>query len=360
MKRGIYIIYISVVAWLAGNCVALAQPRFVPDQEIMKLGEVQFQTPRNITFGFANKGNRSLKIKEVKPSCGCTTVKFPTDDIKAGEHGQIVATYDAGMLGTFYKELAVYTNYREEPFYLTMQGTVVTDVQDWSGEYPINLGNVSLLSNYIEFDNVNKGDRPVAELHLVNTEHTAFKPELMHLPPYLTAQAVPENIPAGKPGIIYLTLDSEKLADYGLTQTNIYLARYLGDKVSETNEILVSAVLLPDFSNLTQTQLDNAPMMELSSTQLDMGQMGAKKKLTETVMVTNTGKSALEIKKVQVFNKALTVSLSNRTLAPGKSAKLKISAVASYMKQAKSRPRVLLISDDPRNPLQTINVNVEE
>ena len=122
----------------------------------------------------------------------------------------------------------------------------------------------------------------------------------------------------------------------------------------------MSAVLLPDFSNLTQTQLDNAPVMELSSTQLDMGQMGTKKKLTETVMVTNTGKSALEIKKVQVFNKALTVSLSNRTLAPGKSAKLKISAVASYMKQAKSRPRVLLISDDPRNPLQTINVNVEE
>ena len=43
-----------------------------------------------------------------------------------------------------------------------------------------------------------------------------------------------------------------------------------------------------------------------------------------------------------------------------KSAKLKVSAVATYMKQAKSRPRVLLISDDPRNPLQTINVDVEE
>lgn len=345
---------------MAGTFATMAQPRFVADQEIMKLGEVQFQTPRNITFGFTNKGNKALKIQEVKPSCGCTTAKYPTEEIKAGEHGQIVVTYDAGMLGTFHKELAVYTDYQEEPFYLTMQGTVVKEVQDWSGEYPIDLGNVSLLSNYIEFDNVNKGDRPVAELRLVNTEHTAFKPELMHLPPYLTAQAVPENIPAGKPGVIYLTLDSEKLADYGLTQTNIYLARYLGDKVSETNEILVSAVLLPDFSNLTQDQLANAPAMELSTTHLDMGRIGNKKKLTETVMVTNTGKSTLEIKKVQVFNKALTVSLSNRTLAPGKSAKLKISAVANYMKQAKSRPRVLLISDDPRTPLQTISVSVEE
>ena len=37
----------------------------------------------------------------------------------------------------------------------------------------------------------------------------------------------------------------------GLTQTSIYLARKVGDKVSEDNEITGSSVLLPDFSSLS-------------------------------------------------------------------------------------------------------------
>lgn len=338
----------------------MAQPRMVADHEIMKVGEVLFQTPKKVVFGFANKGDAPLQIIKVNPMCGCTEVSYTQEPIEAGHRGEVVVTYDAAILGTFYKEVEVYTNAQEEPVYLAMQGSVVTDIQDYSGEYPIDLGNVKLLSNCIEFENVNKGDKPVAELRLVNTEHVAFKPELMHLPPYLTVQAIPENIPAGKPGVVQITLDSEKLPQYGLTQTNIYLARYLGDKVSEANEILVSAVLLPDFSKLTREQLERAPQMTLSTMDVNMGPMGKKKKLTQTVLVTNSGKTTLNIKQVQVFNKALNVALGNRSLAPGKSTKLKISVVASYLKKAKSRPRVLLISDDPDAPLQIINVNIEE
>lgn len=338
----------------------MAQPRLVPDHEIMKVGEVLFQTPKKVVFGFSNKGNSPLQIVKVHPMCGCTEVSYSQESVEPGQRGEVVVTYDAAILGTFYKEVEVFTNAQEEPIYLAMQGSVVTEVQDYSGEYPIDLGNVKLLSNCIEFENVNKGDRPVVELRLVNTEHVAFKPELMHLPPYLSAEAVPENIPAGKPGVVRITLDSEKLPQYGLTQTNVYLARYLGDKVSEANEILVSAVLLPDFSKLTREQLEHAPQLSLSTADVNMGPLGKKKKITQTVIVTNTGKSTLNIQQVQVFNKALTVALGNRTLAPGKSTKLKISVVASYLKKAKSRPRVLLVSDDPDTSLQIINVNIQE
>ena len=46
--------------------VAFAQPRFVPDSEIKKTGEVLFQKPHTIVFGFTNSGNKPLHIKKVQ------------------------------------------------------------------------------------------------------------------------------------------------------------------------------------------------------------------------------------------------------------------------------------------------------
>lgn len=336
------------------------QPRFVPDAEIVKVGEVQFQTPRRISFGFANKGDAPLHILSVKPSCGCLDVVFPTEPIAAGGRGEIQVTYDARMLGTFYKDLLVTTDASAEPVCLAMQGCVVTEVHDFSEGYPIDLGNVRMSTNNLEFDDVNMGDHPSVELRLVNTEKTPFHPELMHLPPYITAHYLPESIPAGRSGIIRLELSSDKLPTLGLNQTRVYLARYLGDKVSDANEIQLSAVLLPDFSSLTPEQRDNAPSMQLSPAEADsmfvVLRPGRKQMQYAVVTIANRGRSPLEVQQVQVFNEALSVSLGNRTIKPGKQTKLKIMLHPDRLQRAKSRPRVLLITNDPSHAKAVIHV----
>ena len=90
--------------------MALAQPRFVPDTDIKKVGEVEFQVPRQFTLGFTNKGDKPLTIKEVKASCGCMDVSYPKNPIAAGSRGEIAVTYDAKLLGSFYKEVEVLTD----------------------------------------------------------------------------------------------------------------------------------------------------------------------------------------------------------------------------------------------------------
>ncbi len=337
----------------------LAQPRFVPDVEIMKVGEVAFQQPKNITLGFVNKGDQPLEISSIHPSCGCLTVSYTATPVNPGERGEVTVTFDAGQLGTFHREIELATNASDEPYYIAIEGTVVKEVREYSGDFPIDLGNVRLQTNYVEFDDVNKGDMPKGEIRFVNVERTPYRPELMHLPSYLSAKYEPENVPAGKVGKIMLTLDSEKLTRMGLNQTSVYLARYLGDKVSETNEVIVSAVLLPDFSRLTEAQLLSAPELFMPETSLDFGQFGNKKKLSKTVMLLNMGKSDLHIKQVQVFNKAVTVSVGSRTVKPGKSTKMKVTVLAEYLKKAKARPRVLLITDDPKHAKQIVNIDVK-
>ena len=339
---------------------AWAQPRFVPDTDIKKVGEVEFQVPREFRLGFTNKGDKPLHIKEVKASCGCLDVKYPQAPVAAGSRGEIVLTFDAKLLGTFYKEVEVLTDASDTPAYIAIQGVVVTEVQDFSDEYPIDLGNVRLMTNVVEFEDVNMGDHPTAELRVLNTDHTAYRPELMHLPPYLSAQCEPEDIPAGKAGTIHLTLNSEKLGGLGLNQTSIYLSRYMGDKIGEANEILVSAILLPSFAGMSDQALAQAPELSVSESSVELQPLSGKKEVSRTILLTNTGKSDLHIQQVQVFNRSISVKIADRVIRPGKSTKLKVSVAARYLGKSKGRMRVLLITDAPKQAKQYINVEVNE
>lgn len=336
-----------------------AQPRLVAEQEIINTGEVMFQTPKSVTFEVTNKGNAPLRITAINPSCGCTTVDWPKTDIPAGEHAKITAVYDAKMLGTFQKELEVYTNDSDEPIYLTLQGRVVSQLSDYEGDFPIDLGGVRLSTDHVEFDDVNRGDYPMTHIEIVNTTKESYTPQLMHLPPYLNVKYSPERLAGGRVGRILLTLDSEKLPAMGLNQTSIYLARYMGDKVSDANEIDISAVLLPNFAQLSAEQMAHAPKLELSADSLDFGTMLDKKRLTQTITIRNTGGRTLDIDRLQVYGKALSVSLSDRKIEPGKSAKLKVTVAAQYLKKSKARPRVLLITNDPARAKVVIPVNIK-
>lgn len=332
---------------------SFAQPQFVADTEIVKTGEVLFRKPHTVVFGFTNKGKKPLHIKKVDSSCGCTKVSYTRGNIAPGERGEISVVYDAGILGTFSKYVEVYTNASIDPEFLTFQGRVVAELSDYTTGFPIDLGNVRMNTNFLEFDNVRKGELLATELKIVNTERTAYRPELMHLPPYLRAEYVPEDIPGGKTGVIRLILDSDKLSTYGLNQTSVYLARFMGDKISESNEIVVSSVLLPPSSSES-----TGGVIKLSTEEIVFD--GNSKKMRAVARVINEGSAPLTIHALQVFNHGVEVSLSNRTIKPGKSAKLKINVKKNLLERFKSRPRVLLVSDDAKAPVKIINIVVKD
>lgn len=348
MMRKLTFIYMLVL-----GVVAYAQPRFVADSEIVKTGEVLFQKPHTVVFGFTNKGDKPLHIKKVEPSCGCTKATYTRGNIAPGERGEITLLYDAAMLGTFNKYIEVYTNASKEPEFLAFQGRVVKELSNYATGFPIDLGNVRMSTNYVEFDNVRQGQVLATELKVVNTERTAYKPELMHLPPYLRAEYIPEHIPGGKTGVIRLILDSNKLTYYGLNQTSVYLARYSGDKIGEANEIVVSAVLLPPAADSASA----SGTIRLSEEEVVFEKNS--KKMKAVVTLTNEGTEPLSVHGLQVFNHAVEVSLSSKTIQPGKSAKLKISIKKHLLQRFKARPRVLVITDDAKNPVKTLGITIK-
>jgi hypothetical protein len=236
---------------------------------------------------------------------------------------------------------------------------VSADPKNYTLTHPYEIGAIRLNKAAIEFDDTNKGDKPTMEILVANTTSDVYTPVLMHLPPYLEAVAVPERIGKKATGKIKVTLDTDKLPKFGLTTATVYLSRFPGDKVSEENAIPVSAVLLPDFSNMSQQQRLNPPAVQLSATEFTVPPLAenAKKKLT--VVVKNVGKSDLDITDLQVFNPALGVQLKKRVLKPGAQTKMKITVYGKYLKKVKSAPRVLMITNDPNCPKIVIRVNVD-
>ncbi len=357
---------------LLSLAAAEAQPLLQADEKRQWVGEVLWKTPKTVTFTFTNDGDSALVIRDVHASCGCVSVDYPRSPIMAGKTGSITATFDAQTLGTFYKELAVYTNASDRPSWLAFEGRVVVEPSDadYETSFPIDLGSIRISTNVIEFDDVNKGDRPVAELQVLNLKKDDFTPQLMHLPQYLTASYQPEVIQGGRVGRVLLTLDSEKLMMDGLNQSSIYMARYTGDKVSPENEIIFAAVLLPSFKDLTAEELERAPVIRVSdedsiveslSIAVDRTKLSKKKaQVSKTVNVENLGETELEISAVQVFNRSVSVSLGDRKIAPHSRTKLKVTVDLNELSKTKNRPRLLIISNDPRSAKLLLGINIEE
>lgn len=347
MKRYIY----SLLLFFP--LVAGAQ-KLTINKTTIDVGKTGFEVPVTATFELRNKSSKQMIISKLETDCGCTTVDGPKT-VAAGERFTISLTYDARMLGHFTKQVALYSNATNEPVYLKMKGVVLTDVVDYSKRYPYDLNGLLASINNVEFDDVKKGETREVDINLMNNTENDMTPNMLHLPTYLHALAMPETLEPNRSGKIILTLNSEEVHQYGLSQVSIYLAKKLGERISNETEIPVSVVLLPDMSNFEGVNSEQAPQLELSAEMLNLD---AHHK-NGTIIMTNKGQSLLKITSLQMFTGGVKVKLPKQELQPGESTKLRVTIIPDQIRKARSKPRVLMITNDPNHSKVVITINVE-
>ena len=348
--------------WMLSALLALpaSAQKITTQHEVVDCGQVVFRKPVTAEFVLKNDGRKPLVINNVLKSCGCTEVDYPKTGIAAGESFVIKAVYDAKQMGSFTKQVCLYTNAGEEPFILSMRGRVVGSVVDFAGSYDEMLGAIKSDAQEVEFDDVNRGDRPVQRIHIFNPTDEVMEPVVMHLPDYLHAFVSPSKVAPRHSAEISFVLDSKKLRDLGLNQTSVYLGERPGDKIAPEKEIVVSAVLLPGFDNMTPAKKALAPKMEMSTTDLNLGSFNGKKKLKGEILITNKGKSELDIRSMQMFTMGLQVNLKKSKIQPGETVKMKVTAVAADLKKSRVRhPRILMITNDPDHAKVVVKINVQ-
>ncbi len=334
-----------------------AQARFTSNTEEHRFGQIEWKQPVTASFAITNTGDRPLVLSEVEPDCACAVAQWTQSPIAPGGKGTISVTFDAEALGHFHKSVAVLTNAEPHVVYLSLSGEVVREIKDFSRTHPYLIGDIRLDRDALDFPDAHHGEHPTLQLGVANLSAQAYEPVLMHLPPYLSAQAQPAVLQPGEKGVIRLTLDTERLTDLGLTQTSVYLSRFTGDKVGEENELPLSAIILPDFSGLTDTERANAPSVSLSTDRIDLSEaLAHKRKAKADVTLTNTGRSPLHISQLQVFHPAVGVRLKKSVLQPGESTRLRITITRRGIGRHRRHLRVLMITNDPAHPKVEINI----
>ncbi|MDL2211029.1 DUF1573 domain-containing protein [Bacteroides sp. OttesenSCG-928-M17] len=355
MKR--YILFIMASGFAAASL--WSQARITSNKETHQFGQIEWKKPVTVEYEITNTGDQPLVLTNITTSCACAVAQWTHTPIAPGEKGKVSAVFDAKALGTFNKSIAIYSNATPHLLYLHFKGEVVQKISDYSNTHPYIYGNILTDTNEIDFPDANRGDSPQITMSVVNQSDTPYEPVLMHLPSYIDMQKEPNVLQKGERGTITLTLNTDRLPDLGLTQTSVYLSRFAGDKVSEESEIPVSAVLLPDFSNMSDAMRLNAPVITFSETEIDLSEaLTRKSKVKHDIFITNTGKSNLQISKLQLFDPAVGVDLKNASLNPGEKSRLRITLNKNDLKKKKKQLRILIISNDPNRPKVIVKINV--
>ena len=93
------------------------------DDIIYNFGTLEYGAEAVCEFTFVNTAEKSLVIKNVERSCGCTTPSYSKEPVEPGKSGTIKASYDTHRVGYFKKTITVtFTDGSKRR--LTITGTV--------------------------------------------------------------------------------------------------------------------------------------------------------------------------------------------------------------------------------------------
>ena len=110
---------VTALASSTNNMIAA----FSWNEQVFDFGKIARGKPVTHEFEFTNSGGALLLIKDVKPSCGCTTPEWTKEAISPNKSGFIKATYNAATLGVFNKTITVFSNTGAQVV-LTIKGIV--------------------------------------------------------------------------------------------------------------------------------------------------------------------------------------------------------------------------------------------
>ncbi len=92
---------------------------------VYDFGTLEYGAEAKGEYTFKNISKETVKLTNVKASCGCTGTEWPREEIKKNKKETISVTYDTKRVGKFHKTIYVYVDKAENPIQLQIKGTVL-------------------------------------------------------------------------------------------------------------------------------------------------------------------------------------------------------------------------------------------
>ena len=306
-------------------------------------------------FTFTNTGKAPLLITRTAASCGCTTPEYPKEPIAPGKSGVIKVTYNAkGRPGVFQKTVYVFANTDPEKTTLIIKGKVNPAPPKKEDNFPKVIGELRLKSKYIPFFDVYPNTAKTESIDVYNPTNQPIHIAFTEIPKHMKVTAIPAVIGAKKEGKITVTYLPEKAKDWGMRKDNFQVLLGEAKKSTAENVITVSADIREDFSKLSSAQKAEAPIVFINNREINFGNVSSA--TTRTLTITNNGKSNLVIRKIKNENRAFDCEVSKNTIAPGKSATLKITCNSQKASKRILSNNITLITNDPERSNMSVRL----
>ncbi len=341
--------------------VAMAQPKIEFEKKTHEFGDVHEEGGKiTARFTFKNVGDSALILTKVKPGCGCTAANYTREAIAPGATGYIDATYDPwGRPGAFNKNIKVNTNEPNQtaPYIIFIKGNVIkrpptkyelAGYNQGKGEVRIKDANVKV--------NVLNTQTHLDTLTIRNFYENGRAVEVTtELPSYIqeVSRTFGQSLKAGEEGQLVLKYDGAARNGWGTLKDRAVIIT--NDTLEQRKYIYYTVNLKEDFSKMSQKELEKAPKVAYDKVIYNFDTIAQNTSATETIKITNSGKTPLIIRKVDTSMPALTYKMSTMTIEPNQSAELTVTFKAQS-RRGKQNCSLEVITNAPNNPVQVIRV----
>lgn len=351
MKKLIVLLLMTLIS--IGVIDAQKKPSILFESRVYDFGQIKEEDGRKTArFAFKNIGNDTLKILNVRASCGCTTSDYTRTPVLPGQSGYVDVAYNPlGRPGNFNKIVTVITNDPDNPnVVLTIKGSVIPKPKTKADNYPQVLGNLRFKSNHITFNDIKDTEIKTDTIYVYNPSDRKITIYSENLPSFLKI-----HIPAGGITIapdqelkIPISYDAKARNDYGYVFDNFRLKT--DDIDQPVKQMYVSANIIQDFSWMTEKDKTNAPKIVFEKTEVVFDTI----KMGESVIVEfpfrNEGKNDLKILKVKSSCGCTAVAPEKNILKKGEKSSIKVTFNTAG-RQGNQQKSVTVITNDPEHSI---------
>ncbi len=307
--------------------------------------------PVSCTFKYVNTGDEPLQIMSVRASCGCTQPIYNQRPVAPGDTSQITVTYDpTGRPGRFNKGISVDTNTPEKRSKLSISGVVIGSAVSVAGRYPVEKGSIRLRNSTVLFGKVMKPHVKTVFADGYNMSTDSIEMRVVSKPRFIDINFEPKHVGPGEQVSIICYLRGSDNELWGMIEDSVHIGAG-----NEQFALPFTAILEEDFSKLTPTALEKAPIARLESDKLDFGCFSyTNDKVTMETELHNTGKSTLEVHRIYTNDNGVSVSIDKTSIKKGKKATITVNVEPSKLRGDLLNARIHVISNDPEHPSQIL------
>jgi len=304
-------------------------------------------------FKAKNIGKFPMVIKNVQPSCGCTSSYWTRDTINPGDEAIVEAYFNPSTFnGDFEKALFVYTDGIPFQHMLTISGKVRPRPKTVEDEYPSKHGSLLLKTSMLEAGFIYQDEIDTFFLNVYNSnakpisiKGIAGRPEFVHV-------FIPSvNFAPSKESEVGFVVDAKKAGFYGEGFYNMQLV--LDDQKTREIDLHLRFDIIERFPKLSEKQLKNAPKIQVLQDKVDFGKVLKGDSAIFYYQISNVGKEPLKIRRIQTGCGCIGNVVDKEILKKGETATIKVAYLTSG-REGKEERAITVITNDPMKPMKKL------